>query len=80
MIAFFIERHRRGLLAFSISSIFVVAIVFTSSSFLICYLLFVFVILSFSYWTSADGLEASFDSALRDEIISLWLTVERVDS
>ena len=38
------ERHKRGLLAFSISPIFVVAIVFTSSSFLI----FLFVIRAFA--------------------------------
>ncbi len=41
---FSIERHRRGLLAFSTSSIFVVAIVFTSSSFPI----FLFVIRGFA--------------------------------
>ena len=45
---FSIERHRRGLLAFSTSSIFVVAIVFTSSSFLISYLLFVVSLLDMS--------------------------------
>jgi hypothetical protein len=69
------ERHRRGLLAFSISPIFVVAIVFISSSFLV----FLFVIRAFAIG-HADALEASFDSPLRDEIIFLWLTVERVDS
>ena len=45
---FSIERQWRGLLAFSTSSIFVVAIVFTSSSFLICYLLFVLSLLDMS--------------------------------
>ena len=45
---FSIERHRRGLLAFSTSSIFVVAIVFTSSSFPISYLLFVVSLLDMS--------------------------------
>ena len=45
---FSIERHRRGLLAFSTSSIFVVAIVFTSSSFPISYLLFVLSLLDMS--------------------------------